>query len=555
MRRGASLLAAVEEEKPTFSGFQTGSGKKVSVSDEAMRRGASLLAAVEEEEPTFSGFQTGSGKKVSVSEEAMKKGASLVATVADEENAFPGFQTGSGKKVSVSEDAMRKGAALFADAEHAGSSSSFSGFQTGSGKKVSVSDEAIKKGATLLADSERELPTFSGFQTGSGRKVSVSEEAMKKGTALLQSDESDLMVTPLKTSNVMASPSLSADRSAHVVFPHRAIRHQPQNGRDNLAASSRRAPAKSTVGLHRSAPKRPSTAVRVPPSKSLHGLESPAYRPRRLNFTSPAISKKKRILSSPTSQTESSKKKEKLSRETLGPLMAEQALIFKAKRQKWTDVIGAKQPFRANRSDLIKFDLSPGVLDVTCKSAQSFKFSGINDEGTILTVGAIEMHSLMVKEGFDPKYCTEKWVSNHFRWIVWKLASMERSFPAEFGGKHCNAAHVMLQLKQRYYREFECAHRSCLKRILERDNSASHHMILFVATISQGGEEEGNKGVSLDLCDGWYSIQAFVDPALEKLIDRGRISVGTKLRIIGAELGGTQDGVSPLDAHCGFLKM
>jgi len=30
---------------------------------------------------------------------------------------------------------------------------------------------------------------------------------------------------------------------------------------------------------------------------------------------------------------------------------------------------------------------------------------------------------------------TLEWVRAHYRWIVWKLAAMERAFPSVFGGK------------------------------------------------------------------------------------------------------------------------
>jgi len=38
------------------------------------------------------------------------------------------------------------------------------------------------------------------------------------------------------------------------------------------------------------------------------------------------------------------------------------------------------------------------------------------------------------------------------------------------------------------------------------------------------------------LTDGWYGFKAQLDPHLEALIDRGRIIVGTKLRVVGAEV-------------------
>lgn len=52
--------------------------------------------------------------------------------------------------------------------------------------------------------------------------------------------------------------------------------------------------------------------------------------------------------------------------------------------------------------------------------------------------------------GVDPKLISEEWVYNHYRWIVWKQASMERSFPEMMGGLCLTPEQVLLQLKYRY---------------------------------------------------------------------------------------------------------
>lgn len=42
-------------------------------------------------------------------------------------------------------------------------------------------------------------------------------------------------------------------------------------------------------------------------------------------------------------------------------------------------------------------------------------------------VGAAEFErALLAGPGVDPDLVPEKWVGNHYRWIVWKLASMDR---------------------------------------------------------------------------------------------------------------------------------
>ena len=57
----------------------------------------------------------------------------------------------------------------------------------------------------------------------------------------------------------------------------------------------------------------------------------------------------------------------------------------------------------------------------------------------------------------------------------------------------------------------------------------------------------------LELTDGWYSIKAGIDRPLTSLVHRGRIKVGQKLIIFGAELIGSQDGSSPLEVQAEIL--
>lgn len=43
-----------------------------------------------------------------------------------------------------------------------------------------------------------------------------------------------------------------------------------------------------------------------------------------------------------------------------------------------------------------------------------------------------------------------RWVSNHYKWIVWKLASYERCYPAKFSGTLLTVSNVLEELKYRY---------------------------------------------------------------------------------------------------------
>lgn len=43
-----------------------------------------------------------------------------------------------------------------------------------------------------------------------------------------------------------------------------------------------------------------------------------------------------------------------------------------------------------------------------------------------------------------------RWVTNHYRWIVWKLACYERCYPAKTVGKFLTISNVLEELKYRY---------------------------------------------------------------------------------------------------------
>ena len=77
--------------------------------------------------------------------------------------------------------------------------------------------------------------------------------------------------------------------------------------------------------------------------------------------------------------------------------------------------------------------------------------------------------------GVDGELISSEWFANHYRWIVWKLASLEVSFPHSFAGRsvhnHYLIQHhhhyyrwltphwLLLHMKYRYDREIDLAHR------------------------------------------------------------------------------------------------
>jgi hypothetical protein len=121
------------------------------------------------------------------------------------------------------------------------------------------------------------------------------------------------------------------------------------------------------------------------------------------------------------------------------------------------------------------------------------------------------------------------WIDNHYRWVVWKLASLERhasmmkssaesqwstssssstsasvfSSPAFSDGStnislssslphhqhrsftYLSYPRIVAELAHRIRRELELCQRSCLKLVLERDAASSMQMVLCVASITK----------------------------------------------------------------------
>uniref|UniRef100_K1RH48 Breast cancer type 2 susceptibility-like protein n=1 Tax=Magallana gigas TaxID=29159 RepID=K1RH48_MAGGI len=137
-------------------------------------------------------------------------------------------------------------------------------------------------------------------------------------------------------------------------------------------------------------------------------------------------------------------------------------------------------------------------------------------------------------DSVDPSLISEAWFCNHYRWIVWKLASYEVASPDKFGS------------------------RSALRKIMERDDTSSKRLVLCVSSVQRA--ESTNPAtpsskqtvldpeVTVELSDGWYCIPAKLDVPLLDLINRRRIQTGHKLCTTGAELVGSQDPCTPLEA-------
>ncbi|KAL7832112.1 hypothetical protein AOLI_G00296600 [Acnodon oligacanthus] len=248
------------------------------------------------------------------------------------------------------------------------------------------------------------------------------------------------------------------------------------------------------------------------------------------------------------------------------------------------EAVEYKCPLQHTQEQLYQYGVHCNVSQITAENAESFRFSfddffkrkafientGVQlaDGGWLIpdnrgTMGKEEFYrALCDTPGVDPKLISEAWVFNHYRWIVWKRACMERAFPEVMGSRCLTPEQVLLQLKLRYDTEVDHSQRSALKKITERDDTPTKTLVLCMCGIAKSGHSEArteksvattdakseSPAVVIWLTDGWYSIKALLDPPLSAMVQKGHLRVGGKVMIHGAELVGSQDACPPLEA-------
>ncbi|XP_050017867.1 breast cancer type 2 susceptibility protein isoform X4 [Alexandromys fortis] len=243
--------------------------------------------------------------------------------------------------------------------------------------------------------------------------------------------------------------------------------------------------------------------------------------------------------------------------------------------------VRGRVPSACSHKQLYMYGVSKECMNINSRNAEHFQFDiqnyfgkedvcagkGIQlaDGGWLIPsndgkAGKEEFYrALCDTPGVDPKLISSVWVSNHYRWIVWKLAAMEFAFPKEFANRCLNPERVLLQLKYRYDVEIDSSSRSALKKILERDDTAAKTLVLCVSDVLSLNTSGPEASVSetradpksvdtVELTDGWYAVKAQLDPPLVALVKSGRLTVGQKIITYGAELVGSPDACAPLEA-------
>ena len=205
------------------------------------------------------------------------------------------------------------------------------------------------------------------------------------------------------------------------------------------------------------------------------------------------------------------------------------------------------EPIQTNSSSV-----SPSACHtIDATNAKTFAFVSPHSN---VTIGWNEMRNQLLSTltpSPSPLSMTKDWVSNHYKWIVWKAASYACKFPNHCGPSYDDEAdpryndaatnrddglnwftsqRVLAQLSHRWKREHDNGESSCLKRIYENNASSQRFMILVVANIIRQPRGNNSNDIQwgVELTDGWYSIGGTVDKGLSALLQAGYNSKNSK---------------------------
>lgn len=392
------------------------------------------------------------------------------------------FTTGSGKRVEISEDALRRARERFGDGATGGDRASDRGEEFVRGHQGN--------------DAEAPSASASIFQTAGGKAVHISEERLRQSRAFLDSKENDGAATntPLGKTIMSSAP-----------FPQPSFK------------------TPSSLPPMRNAPKAPGF---TPPIRKTGGFTPP---------TSKLATKAAASAPRPGTKRERS----------TGDVVSVHDLFQSRAR------MGMRAPLCTFFNGLKPFQDRPVAVDACVKSlsadtAKALLLPSV-ERGL---VGWRELRESMLKAGAREGLCTPAWAANAYKWIIWTHASIARAFPEKLAFGILSESSVLRRMLYRYEREINRAERPHLRKVMEKDDNSGAPAVLVVSAIrsmsSTFSVGSAPKVSEVEVSDGWYSMRARLDAMLTSYVGDGRLAVGHKIFIVGAELRGVTDAVAPL---------
>ncbi|XP_050425095.1 uncharacterized protein LOC126836099 isoform X2 [Adelges cooleyi] len=569
-----------------FKGFSTATGKAIKVPEQALRQAEALLkddqaqssnvklktlSRVDEASNKFKGFSTATGKSIKISAKALHKVETLLN---DDEtqllnkrvnplnipqattNEFKGFSTATGKAIKVPEQALRQVEALLKDDQAQSTNGSFNilvkadepsnklkSFSTD--KSVMISENTTQMAQIVFKDGNCVVNKLSSYNDNllkidNKKKILQSVSKCNIGKSDILGNIEDMNVEIID--EFFSNDSFILSENKLLGTGNKPAFKELQNLK-NTTHNSTHDKKSLNDGLNDTQSilediSLVDTVERIEKGQQ-HFLNTTSHnkRPGSPNYDIEKIIKKP-ILDFGWEKNELEKSfKVYLSKKLSSQKTSLSTLVDYSLPKKST----ANQHFNGNY-DFANFDSNKSLDFKLC-----WDYNRSNTEANFYNFNNIknlfESHFLV-----DVKLIPKSWVENHFHWIIWKLASMELSFPNLFANKLLTAKNTIHELLYRYYREIEKCQRSVLKKILEKDDVATKRMILCVSKIIKSNTAEN---YNIELTDGWYKVQGLLDSEMNTLVHRQVVRVGTKLLISNAELVGAGEGIDPLQVHDG----
>ncbi|XP_035682318.1 uncharacterized protein LOC118419819 isoform X2 [Branchiostoma floridae] len=621
--QGPKVESAKNTNTSMFRGFQTARGQKIKVSDDALRKARALLSDDAKETTgqegfqspkvksmkdtntsMFGGFQTGRGKQIEISEDALQKARVRLSEDKSMELG-PGFsertaeqsplQTRTVPSVLSSENNVHRYVRKLGVPQVVPQDKEEQLYSDRSARKRTLTSSDA---TATLPPSKRQPPSPAGYQTQHvGHRQAFRPPLATHPEGVVHDRHGFSVRTRLQP--LHSKPRQDFRRPPSL----------PQASRQPLVSTPQ--PQDSTENSFRTPFKSPSPKVSAPVKAKPGGEDgqtedlchSAACTTKDNTQDSQEASQEAcrddgdifDKVTEPPGKVQSlrrareaqtlriAQKKKQVIRPEYGSLL--QKRLTQA-RVGLREAVCGQTPGCYTTEELYSYGVDQSTCTVTSETAESYRFlcrdhvssaTVEEGEGITLTDGGVLVpledgtagkeefvSALLDTPGVDPSLVTPEWIHNHYRWIVWKLAAMETAFPVQFGGRCLTPDQVLMQLKYRYDREVDLSQRSALKKILERDDTPSKTLVLCVArvipptsgqdcTSGQDSKKVPQKETIVELTDGWYGIRAALDPPLARLVESKRIYVGQKLCVSGAELVGSQDACSPLEAPANLV--
>ncbi|KAL0662269.1 hypothetical protein Bca4012_099106 [Brassica carinata] len=577
--RGCSKLIEPEESKPTM--FTTALGKSVALKESSISRAKSILTD-SDDIARFgvpnSCFQTASNKKVNVSSAGMARAKALLGL--EEEDDFSGFKHVNHRLPSSHQQHGLTTPETFG-AQH---------------RSVTPGGHYVPGKRSEILSSSPKVPQTK-FQTAGGRSLSVSAEALNRARSLLGDpelgpffDDVHHFVTPQKDKWIGGDIAHESNKhtSNSFISPLQSSSKQFRSVKLEDVASGVNLIKKFDAAVDETHGNRPLAS-----DKAVNNTMGTGFIPRSTQFGRQAHQPLVDItncnhIAHANNRQESSQKKRLGKTVSVPPFKRPRTSSFKSplmkndqhpsngfsvvscdtqyskrvlstRTEERSPKIYIKDYFGMPPRATTKMAVPEHVRRIKSSNADKYVFGDVSSSSV---VGAETLHQMLAESGASLQCASREWVTNHYRWIVWKLACYETYYPAKCRGNFLTITNVLQELRYRYEREVNHGHCSAIKRILSGDAPASSMMVLCISAINPKAREthgsDSGSNVKIELTDGWYSINAALDVMLQKRLNAGKLFIGQKLRhshvlitylkILGAGLSGWTTPTSPLEA-------